>query len=171
MYLSFCTVINIFNTNIPYAQKRANIWSCCIVVAVNKEFSRKILFVLLVSALCCGCNAQQPSQPLKLPSGRVVRVLGEGPINFSKGPPALMLKYETSLQVADAEKLRSEADEVFGILKIDAAKGNFTLVIVSANEKPSGMIFKSSQGYNFVYEKRADGQWRCLDDDKRNINE
>ena len=97
--------------------------------------------------------------------------MGEGPINFSQGPPALMLKYETDLQVADVEKLRKEADEVFGILKIDAAKGNFTSAIVSANEKPSGLIFKTSKGYNFVYEKRADGQWHCLDDDKRKIKE
>jgi len=78
-----------------------------------------------------------------------------------------MLKYETDLKVADVEALRKEADEVFGILKIDAAKGKFTSVIVSANEKPSGLIFKTSKGYNFVYEKRADGQWHCLEDDKR----
>jgi hypothetical protein len=79
-----------------------------------------------------------------------------------------MLKYETDLKVADAEALRKEADEVFSMLKLDAAKGKFTSVIVSANEKSSGFIFKSSQGYNFVYEKRADGQWHCLADDKRN---
>lgn len=78
-----------------------------------------------------------------------------------------MLKYETDLKVADVEALRKEADEVFGILKIDAAKGKFTSVVVSANEKPSGVIFKTSKGYNFVYEKRADGQWHCLEDDKR----
>ena len=77
-----------------------------------------------------------------------------------------MLKYETDLKIADTKALRKEADEVFGILKIDAAKGKFTSVIVSANEKPSGLIFKNSKGYNFVYEKRADGQWHCLDDDK-----
>ena len=141
------------------------------ICAVNEKLSRNIIPVLLVSALCCACSAQQPSRPLKLASGRVVRVLGEGPINFSQGPTALMLKYETDLQVADAEKLRKEADEVLAILKIDAAKGNFTSVIVSANEKPSGLIFKTSKGYNFVYEKRADGQWHCLDDDKRKVKE
>jgi hypothetical protein len=130
-----------------------------------------MLLALLVSAFCCACNAQQPLRPLKLGSGRVVRVLGEGPINFSNGSTALMLKYETDLQIADPEKLRKEADEVFGVLKMDAAKGNFTSVIVSANEKPSGLVFKTSKGYNFVYEKRADGRWHCLDDDKRKVKE
>ena len=76
-----------------------------------------------------------------------------------------------TFKVADAENLRKEADEVFSILKIDAAKGKFTSAIVSANEKPSGLIFKTSKGYNFVYEKRADGLWHCLDDDKRQVNE
>ena len=79
-----------------------------------------------------------------------------------------MMKYETDLKVRETEALRKEADEVFGILKPDAENGKFTSAIVSANEKPTGMILKSSKGYNFVYEKRADGQWHCLDDDKRN---
>lgn len=78
-----------------------------------------------------------------------------------------MLKYETDLKVSDAEALRKEADEVFGVLRVDAEKGKFTSAIVSANEKPTGLILKSSKGYNFVYQKRADAQWHCLDDDKR----
>jgi hypothetical protein len=81
-----------------------------------------------------------------------------GQINFSKGPPALMLKYETDLKVGDVEALRKEADEVFGILRVDAENGKFTSSIVSANEKPNGPTLKSFKSYNFVYEKRADGQ-------------
>jgi len=94
-----------------------------------------------------------------------------GPISFPKAPPALMLKYETDLKVSDAEALRKESDEVFGILKVDAENGKFTSAIVSANEKPTGLILKNSKGYNFVYEKRADGQWHCLEDDKHTAKE
>jgi hypothetical protein len=90
-----------------------------------------------------------------------------GQINFPKGPPALMLRYETDLKTTDMEALRKEADEIFAVLKIDAEKGQFQSAIVSANEKPTGLILGKSKGYNFVYEKRADGRWRCLDDDKR----
>jgi hypothetical protein len=50
---------------------------------------------------------------------------------------------------------------------VDAENGKFTSAIVSANEKPTGLILKSSKGYNFVYEKRTDGQWRCLENDKQ----
>ena len=77
-----------------------------------------------------------------------------------------MLKYETDLKVGDAA-LRKEADDVFGLLRVDAEDGKFTSAIVSANEKATGSILNSSKGYNFVYERRADGQWHCLDDDKR----
>jgi hypothetical protein len=82
-----------------------------------------------------------------------------------------MLKYETDLRVSNSEALRKQADEVFGILKVDAENGKFTSAIVSANEKPTGLILKSSKAYNFVYERRSDGQWHCLDDDKRSVNE
>jgi hypothetical protein len=60
--------------------------------------------------------------------------------------------------------LRKEADEIFSVLRVDAENGQFRSAIVSANEKPTGLILKNSKGYNFVYEKRADGQWNCLDD-------
>jgi hypothetical protein len=77
-----------------------------------------------------------------------------------------MLKYETDLKISDVEALRKEADEIFAVFKADAENGKFTSAIVSANEKPTGLILKNSKGYNFVYEKRADGQWHCLEDDK-----
>jgi hypothetical protein len=78
-----------------------------------------------------------------------------------------MLKYETDFKISDVDALRKEADEIFGVLKVDAENGKFTSAIVSANEKPTGLILKSSKGYNFVYEKRTDGQWRCLENDKQ----
>ena len=77
-----------------------------------------------------------------------------------------MLKYETDLKISEVDALRKEADDIFGVLKVDAENGKFTSAIVSAKEKPTGLILKSSKGYNFVYEKRADGKWRCLEDDK-----
>jgi hypothetical protein len=122
--------------------------------------------VSLAIAFSCSCNAQQPSQPLKLPSGRVVKVLGMGRLEFANSPPALLLKYETELKVSDKDALRKEADEIFGVLKVDAENGKFQSAIVSANEKPTGLIVQKSRGYNFVYQKRADGQWHCIDDDK-----
>lgn len=78
-----------------------------------------------------------------------------------------MVKYETDLKISDTDALLKEVDEIFEVLKVDAENGQFRSAIVSASEKPTGLILKNSKGYNFVYEKRADGQWHCLDDDKR----
>jgi hypothetical protein len=141
--------------------------TCPAIFPVVKRSTAEILIVALALAFSCSCSAQQPSRSLKLPSGRVVRVLGTGRIDFPKGPPALMLKYETDLKISDIEALRKEADEIFAVVKVDAENGQFRSAVVSANEKPTGLILKNSKGYNFVYEKRADGQWHCLDDDKR----
>src|SRR5271156_1668313 len=137
-----------------------------ILLAVKPTVLRKLLAVSLAIFFCCSCTAEQPSQPMKLPSGRVVKVLGILRINFAQGPPALMLKYETDLKIADRDALRKEVDEIFAVFKADAENGQFRSAIVSANEKPTGFILKKSNTYNFVYEKRADGQWHCLEDDK-----
>ena len=83
------------------------------------------------------CLRQCGARPFKLPSGRVVRVLGTGRIDFPKGPPALMLKYETDLKISDTDALRKEVDEIFAVLKVDAENGQFRSAIVSANEKRS----------------------------------
>jgi len=77
-----------------------------------------------------------------------------------------MLKYGTDLKVSDKDALRKEVDEIFGVFKVDAENGQLRSAIVSANEKPTGFILKKSNTYNFVYEKRVDGQWHCLEDDK-----
>jgi hypothetical protein len=103
---------------------------------------------------------------MKLPSGHAIKALGMGRINFPQGPPALMLKYETNLKIGDKDALRNEVDEIFTVLKVDAENGQFLSAVVSANEKPTGFILKKSNSYNFVYQKRTDGQWHCLEDDK-----
>lgn len=77
-----------------------------------------------------------------------------------------MLKYETDLKASDKDALRKEVDEIFTVFKADAENGQFRSAVVSANEKPTGFIVKKSNAYNFVYEKRTDGQWHCLEDDK-----
>lgn len=139
---------------------------CAILLAVRLTTLRKLLAVSLAISFCCSCNAEQPSQPMKLPSGRIVKVLGILRINFAQEPPALMLKYETDLKVGDKDALRKEVDEIFAVFKLDAENGQFRSAIVSANEKATGFILKKSNAYNFVYEKRADGQWHYLEDDK-----
>jgi len=77
---------------------------------------------------------------------------------------AVELQYETELKVSDIATLRKEADQVWDVFRPDVEKANEKAAIVSAVEKrPPGVITKS-EGYNFVFEKRPDGTWHCLDD-------
>ena len=137
-----------------------------IVMRVKQVLLKSLTTLLLLPLLVCSSLAQQ-EQTLKLSSGKTVRVLAIGPITFTQGPPGLMLKYETDLKVSNKAALRKEAEEVWNLLRKDADNGHFQSAIVSANEKPTGLIFRTSSGYNFVYEKRADGQWHCLEDDRK----
>jgi hypothetical protein len=90
--------------------------------------------------------------------------LGVGKINFSQGAPALMLKYQTDLQVSDKAALRPEVNEIWASFRVDVENAGLKSAIISANEVPRGLIVKQGNAYNFVYEKQADGSWRCLDD-------
>ena len=87
-----------------------------------------------------------------------------GQINFTQGAPALMLQYQTDFKVAYKTALRAEADEIWPVFKNDVERANLSAAIISANEIPQGFIVKRGKSYNFVYEKRADGAWHCLDD-------
>jgi hypothetical protein len=118
---------------------------------------------------CSGDNRQ--GKPFTLPSGHVIRILSIAPMHFTSGaPPSLMFRYQTDLKTSDKAALRKETDEIWPLLKIDAEKGNFTSAIISANEVPEGVILKKAQMYNFVYEKRADGHWHGLDDERAGSN-
>jgi len=115
--------------------------------------------------LLAGCStSNQEGRPFTLPSGRVVRVLAMAPLRYTNGNlPSLMFQYETNLKIADTQELTREADDIWGTLRVDAERGNFTSAIVSAREVPSGLILKSSKGFNFVYEKGSDGVWHRLE--------
>jgi len=124
---------------------------------------RGVLILLGLVLLGCSSNQQQ-GRNSKLPSGRTVRIMSIVPMHFSSGPPALMLQYQTDLKIANKTELRKEVDDVWTVFRLDAEKGNFSNAIISANEVPSGGFVKHSNSYNFVFEKRTDGTWKCLDD-------
>ena len=124
-----------------------------------------LLFLAMVTIASCSTNNQQ-GKPFTLPSGHVIRVIALAPLHYTNGnPPSLMFQYQTDLKVSDTERpaLLKEVDEIWSVLRVDAERGHFTSAIVSAREVPSGLIFKKSNGFNFVYEKNSDGAWHRLD--------
>ena len=121
---------------------------------------RLFSFILLTFLLIeCGVPVA-PYRSVKLPSGKEVKVLAEMKMFFSKGDPALMLKYETDLSVSDVPALRKEVQEIWdGFFQSEVDKAKLNFAIISALEVPKGTFIKQSAGYNFVFEKSPDGKW------------
>lgn len=127
-----------------------------------KPAVRSVLCALLVF-FCVTAAAQQST--IKLKSGRVIKVLKIGPV-YGQGMKklAVELQYETELKVSDLAALRKEADQVWDVFRPQAENANEKAAIVSAVEKRPPAAVTRSEGSNFVFERRSDGSWHCLDD-------
>ena len=67
------------------------------------------LAVTMVLLALSGCGATDTGYTVhKLPSGREVKVIGITQMLFTKGDPALMLKYQTALRLEDRDQLVSQ---------------------------------------------------------------
>jgi hypothetical protein len=118
--------------------------------------------IALIAALAAVhvCVADETAYRLAtLPSGKQIKVLGVGQMAFTEGPPGLMLKYETDIPIENVPALEREADEIWLSFRSDVERAGLRVGIVSANEKPSGFIITKNRGYNFVFERGADGRW------------
>ena len=121
-----------------------------------------ISFILIAACLLVSstaCTQTPPYTQQKLPSERTIKVGGITKMCFTKGDPALMLKYYTDLSISDADALRQGVDDIWQSFKIDVEKAGLNSAIISANEMPKGIISKT-KGYNFVFIKQEDGLWK-----------
>ena len=126
----------------------------------------KTLPSLLVAlgVVSCTVGGGPRSEVRTLSSGKPLRVLGVGTMNFTEGSPALMLRYQTDLKLEDQVALRKEADEIWADFKSDVERANVGSAILSANSVPQGTIIQKSQSYNFVFVKDPNGEWKCTND-------
>jgi hypothetical protein len=122
---------------------------------------KKISAFLLIALLtACGGGPRYTVQTL--PSGRQVKIMAIGQIFFSNDSPALMLKYETDLDLNDKSKLQKEITEIWEMFKFNVEKTNLKNAIISANEKPKGFIITTNKSTNYVFQKGSDGQWKSV---------
>lgn len=80
-------------------------------------------------------------------------------MTFSNDSPALILNYQTDLNLTDLPALEREVDEIWTSFKVDAEKANVANAIIKANEKPKGFIISTGNAYGFSYHKGQVGQW------------
>jgi len=128
----------------------------------------RFIFTALVAASvgCAGCS--RPASPVTtLPSGKQIKITGIGPMHFPDGTDAMILNCETDISIDDKPVLRKEVDEIWSLFrkKVEGA-GLPNGVIRITHTEGSGLV-THSQGFGFVFEKRADGQWHCLQDEKK----
>jgi hypothetical protein len=79
----------------------------------------------------------------------------------------MLLQYQTDLKVSDKTALHTEVDEIWPVFRNDVERAKLTNAIISAKDIPYGFIIRKGESYNFFYQKRADGNWHCLDDARR----
>jgi len=113
-----------------------------------------------------GCGSTDTGYTVhKLPSGREVKVIGITQMSFTKGDPALMLKYQTALRLEDRDQLRKEVEEVWQVFRVDVERAGLKAAVISVQETPKRvLIVSTSKGYNFVVKKSEAGTWEFLDD-------
>jgi len=102
------------------------------------------------------------NETLKLPSGRMARILSVSKIEYSKGVMALMVRYQTTLSVDQGKDLSQEVDEVWKIARKDVEHYGYREAIISSNEVPKGIFITANRMLNFIYEKGADDKWKRL---------
>jgi hypothetical protein len=123
--------------------------------------SVRIVGFLVIASLLVGCGSGQPQYTeVRLPSGKVVKVLGTGMLHFSQDDPALMLKYQTERSLDEKVALQQEVNEIWANFRFDADRANVKNAVIAANEPPQGRFITSNRSFNFVFKKSPDGVWK-----------
>jgi hypothetical protein len=134
----------------------------------------KLVSVLILSLLTFGCGSSvrssgahngNNSKAYTLSSGKQVKVSGVAQMNFPHGPSALVLNYETDISIEDRKTLRREVDEIWKVFQKDVEQAQLKVGIIRATYYAGSSAVRSGKGYGFVFEKREDGEWHCLEDD------
>jgi len=123
--------------------------------------------LILVVAFGCGGKSVQDSKLFKLPSGKQIKVNGVGRMDFPNGDSALVMNYVTDIPIEDMVALRKEVDEIWGVFQKDVEAAQLKTGIIRATHVEGSGLVKTGKGYGFVFEKRDDGRWHSLEDDKK----
>jgi hypothetical protein len=121
-----------------------------------------LLGFALILALPTQATALSQNQVLKLPSGRIAKILSISKIEYSKGVMALLVRYQTTLSVDERKALSEEVDDVWKVAQKDVEHYGYGEAIISSNEVPKGIFITANRMLNFIYEKGPDGKWTRL---------
>jgi len=128
----------------------------------------RFIFTALVAASLGGAGGSRPaSPPTTLPSGKQIKITGMGPMHFPNGTEAMILNCETDISIDAMPDLRKEVDEIWSIFRKNFEGAGLTNGVIRITHTKRSSLVTQSQGFGFVFKKRADGQWDCLQDEKK----
>ncbi len=128
-----------------------------------------LLGFLLVSALIIGSiDSAAAAKKVTLPNGVVIVVEGVGKIYFTGQKAwALVLNYQTDIDLSDTTNLRAQAIEIwrhfFGRM---ADEANLKDAVIVAFDKPKPRFFGTRKQYGFVFRKEENGVWKITKPDQ-----
>ena len=128
----------------------------------------KLSMPLLLLLTCVACGSKGLNyKSYKLPSGKEIKITAVGKMDFPNSDPALVMNYLTDISIDDKVALRKEVDEIWSVFQKDVENAKLTAGVIRATHVEGSGFVKSGKGYGFVFVKRDDGKWHCLDDDKQ----
>ena len=113
-------------------------------------------------ALLIACGAAAGVTPTPTPSisvGRpvavrpttVVNVTGAVHFDFPKGPSAVVISYETRIDIKDFAAFSAQADELMKFWQGDIEADSVTAAVLRASH--------DGKGYGFMYERQPNDAW------------
>jgi hypothetical protein len=113
----------------------------------------------LITLVLPSCTVTSTGQLHKLKNGKTIKIISIGPMFFSKDTPALVMNYQTDIDINKKDILREEAEEIWDEYRFYFENSKLTWGVINAHSKPRGFIISSDISQGFVIEKNSDGSW------------
>jgi hypothetical protein len=97
-----------------------------------------------------------------VPSGRIYKLMGKGPLFFTQGGKALALNYRTD-SFDDKSRIALEANELMTLIDHEAASAGYTGIVIMAHGPARPARFGTiDSSFNTVFQREPDGDWEAL---------
>jgi hypothetical protein len=107
------------------------------------------------------------SQVRKAVITKLITPTGVHKMDFPNGESALVMEYQTAIPIAQMADLRKEVDWVWEAFSVDVENAKLTNGVIRVTHPEGSGLLSQSKGYGFVFTKRADGTWHCLQVEKK----
>jgi hypothetical protein len=119
-----------------------------------------LVLVLFVLTLLVSCRRGPATTPRVLSTGKSIEVISVGKMSFPESGPALILRYQTDLNLDDKQALAQEVDAIWPDFQKEVQSAEVTGAAITASERPRGWPLYHMRQFTFVYTQQPDGTWK-----------